>query len=173
MSYRGTCSPGPKIRARAARRQMEIDHPEPQQHVFDVTEADRFCATLSQEDTRFHKPDPSGRRGLVRDRLFDPARQGRSAGGCSMLRRSSADAEPGHEAPGLVVLLVGSGSYTLVPATQPPASVATPLVITMFADEVLNFQNADDQMPDLALRRSTDSNWTPRRRRWPRKCHLR
>ena len=49
------------------------------------------------------------------------------------------------------------GSYTLVPATQPPASVATPLVITMFADRVLNFQNADDQMPDLAPEEEHDS----------------
>ena len=63
MSYRGTWLPGSQDSGTGG-PPTDGDWPQNPQYVFDVTEATRFCATLSQEDNRFHKPDPLGREDL-------------------------------------------------------------------------------------------------------------
>ena len=133
------------------------DWPQNPQYVFDVTEATRFCATLSQEDNRFHKPDPLGREDSVRDRLFDPTCERRKTGGqVQGLGDCRRDASFDTKRQVWAACWLEPGSYAR--ARHPTSGeVATPLVITMFADKVLNFQNADDEMPDLAPEEEHDA----------------
>ena len=157
MSYRGTWLPGSQDSGTGG-PPTDGDWPQNPQYVFDVTEATRFCATLSQEDSRFHKPDPLGREDLFGIGFsIQHVKGGRRAAKFKAAEIVGGTRAFDAKRQVWAACWLEPGSYTLVPATQPPASVATPLVITMFSDKVLNFQNADDQMPDLAPEEEHDS----------------
>ena len=157
MSYRGTWLPGSSDSGTGG-PPTDGDWPQNPQYVFDVTEATRFCATLSQEDNRFHKPDPLGREDLFGIGFsIQHVKGGRRAAKFKAPEIVGGTQAFDTKRQVWAACWLEPGSYTLVPATQPPASVATPLVITMFSDKVLNFQNADDEMPDLAPEEEHDA----------------
>ncbi|KAH8052659.1 calcium-dependent cysteine-type endopeptidase [Aureococcus anophagefferens] len=53
------------------------------------------------------------------------------------------------------------GSYALVPATLAAGAVATSFVVELHADALINFQNADDDMPDLDVEDDDPDNVSP------------
>ena len=122
----------------------------PRRYVFDVTEATRFCAQVSQNDPRWHASDPLAAApleplGFTVQKVPGGRRAAKFkapnvVGGtpCHSKRRTTT-------AP----CLLQPGSYALVPSTKTPVAAAAAFVVEMHSDLPLTFQNADDEMPDL------------------------
>lgn len=150
MSYRGLWLPGSTDTGTGG-PPSDPDWKENPQYVFDVGEATRFCACLSQEDRRWHLEYPLTSNDLQGIGFsIQHVKGGRRAGKFKRdkIRGGTAAFAPKRQV--WAACHLEPGSYALVPASQPPCGVATPLVITMSADKALNFQNTDDAMPDLA-----------------------
>ena len=161
MTYRGTWVPG-DTKSGAGGGPSESTWGSNPQYVFDVTEVTRFCASLSQADLRWHdsaaslgdEPPPVG---FVIQHVPGGRRAAKfKAAACS-------GGPPGYQAQRTVTApcLLQPGSYALVPSTLAAGAVAQAFVVEMHADALINFQNADDDMPDLDVEDDDPDNVSP------------
>ena len=161
MTYRGSWIPG-DAKSGAGGGPAESTWGSNPQYVFDVTEVTRFCASLSQADPRWHEAgialaDEAPPIGFAIQHVPGGRRAAKyKASACS-------GGPPGFQAQRTVTApcLLQPGSYALVPATLAAGAVATSFVVELHADALINFQNADDDMPDLDVEDDDPDNVSP------------
>ena len=162
MTYRGVWLPGDERSGHGGPPTEAATWKTNPQYVFDVTEVTRFCASVSQADPRWHDAgaalaDEPPAIGFA----IQHVPGGRRAGKFKAAARSGGT--PGFAAQRTVCApcLLHPGSYALVPATSAPGAVAAAFVVEMHADALINFQNGDDDMPDLDVEEDDPDNVVP------------
>lgn len=162
MTYRGSWIPGDQRSGHGGAPTEAATWGTNPQYVFDVTEVTRFCASVSQVDARWHDAETilaAETPGIGFTIQHVPG--GRRA---AKFKASAFSGGTGFFAPQRTVCspcLLQPGSYALVPSTLAAGTVASSFVVEMHADTLINFQNQDDEMPDLDVEEDDPDNVNP------------
>lgn len=159
MTYRGAWLPGDERSGHGGPPTEAATWKTNPQYVFDVTEVTRFCASVTQVDPRWQPSDVN-----LADATpcvgfsIQHVPGGRRAGKFKAASHSGGTPAMSPQRTVCAPCLLHPGSYALVPSTSAPGAVKASFVVEMHADALINFQNGDDEMPDLDIEEDDPDN---------------